>query len=217
MAVVFDLDGTLVDSAPDLLDALDFTLASIGCVPADRDAVRPLISLGARSMIAAGLQAGGMQNKNADELLATFLKYYRTNISRKSRAFPGVPDVLSELMRQKIKLGVCTNKREAMALQLIGDLEMGQYFNAITGVDTFRVSKPDPGHLLKTLEIMGAKKDGAFMVGDSETDILTARRAGIPVIAVSFGYSDIPVATFGPDYIIDRYEQLLEIVTGDKA
>ncbi|MBX9926579.1 MAG: HAD-IA family hydrolase, partial [Hyphomicrobiaceae bacterium] len=199
--IVFDLDGTLIDTAPDLIAATNHTLASVGRPPAGMDLLRNAVSHGALAMIRAGIgpDADAWEEERLYPLLPTFLTHYEANIAATSRPFDGLLDTLDTLDDAGYRLAVCTNKQERHAVRLLEALGLADRFAAIAGRDTFPVYKPDPGHLTSTVDKAGGDPRRAVMVGDSGTDVATAKNAGLPVVAVSFGYSDPPVATFGPD------------------
>jgi phosphoglycolate phosphatase len=211
-AIIFDLDGTLVDTAPDLINTLNHILQEEGLPTVSSDIVRPMISQGAKAMLKKGVEIADAQ-RSEDELTALtdrFVNHYSDHIAVDSQPFPGLLPVLDRLSAQPVKLGICTNKRETLSKKLLGELSLDHYFQAIIGVDTLPVRKPDPGHLLGTLEAVGGSPKQAVMIGDSETDILTAKAAGIPVIALDFGYSTEPVHTYLPDAIVSHYDDLVE-------
>lgn len=219
LTLVFDLDGTLVDSAPDLIAATNHVLASLDRPPADDHVLRPQVSHGALAMIRAGLGPDARDWPEAQlyPLFETFITYYQANIAVRSRPFPGVLAALDRAQAAGHALAVCTNKREALARQLLGDLGLTVRFCAIAGRDTFPVYKPDPAHLTGTIALAGGIPERAIMIGDSGVDVATAKAARIPIIAVSFGYSDPAVATFEPDALIHHYDdfdaQLLALLT----
>lgn len=208
--IVFDLDGTLVDTAPDLVHATNHVLAASGLTPVPGSALRPYIGYGARHMIVEALRMSGTSRSDSevDRLFQVFLDYYAANIARDSRPFPGVAGVLDSLVAQGARLAICTNKREALAVALLRELDLADRFAAIAGRDTFPVSKPDPGHLLGTIGLAGGEPARAVMIGDSGVDIATAKLAGIPIVAVTFGYTDGPISEYGPDASIDDYREL---------
>jgi len=212
--VVFDLDGTLVDTAPDLIDALNATLVREGLSPVAYDVARPMIGGGARTMLERGLAARGrvLMRAEVDRLYADFVAHYADHIADRSRPFPGLEAALDELTAHGCVLTVCTNKLERLSVRLLEALGLRSRFAAICGQDTFGVQKPDPIVLRKTIAAGGGATERAVMVGDSLTDIATARAAGIPVIAVDFGYTDAPVATFAPDRVISHFERLPALV-----
>ena len=212
--ILFDLDGTLVDTAPDLIATLNHLLAEENCPPAPEALMRTMISLGARAMIVKGFELA--QNPKTDEqldrLFERFIAYYSDHIAVNSCPFPGVIELLDQLIARGTPLGVCTNKRADLSNQLLKSLDMDHYFNAVIGVDTLAFKKPHPGHILGTIEALGGSSSHAIMIGDSETDIKAAKAANIPVIALDFGYSLEPVANFHPDAIVSHYRDLLPLL-----
>jgi phosphoglycolate phosphatase len=212
--VAFDLDGTLIDTAPDLIRANNHVLSLVGLGPAPDTLVRPKVSFGSRQMILAGLAYHGcdLPEAQVDELWQAFLAHYEKNIAVESRPFPGVINALEHLQSRGAKCVVCTNKMTDMSIKLLDALGMSRHFKAVAGRDQFPVFKPDPAHLTGAIELGGGVATRAVMVGDSDVDILTAQRASIPVIAVTFGYVHAPVATFNPDAIIDHYDELAGVI-----
>jgi phosphoglycolate phosphatase len=208
--IVFDLDGTLVDTAPDLIDTLNVVFAREGLPAVPYQTARNLIGGGAKAMIARGLAADGAAVPPAklESMFAEFLAHYAEHIADRSRPFPGLTDALDALAINGSRLAVCTNKFEGLSRQLLGELKLLSRFAAVCGQDTFGVQKPDPEVLRRTIAAAGGDPRSAVMVGDSATDIRTARAAGVPVIAVDFGYSEVPVSEFAPDRVIGHFEQL---------
>jgi phosphoglycolate phosphatase len=215
LTLVFDLDGTLVDTAPDLIDTLNFTLARHGLPVVRFDAARPLIGGGARGMIGRALAAEGRDCSptEVDALYAAFVAHYAEHIADRSRPFPGVEPALDRLAAAGYRLAVCTNKLEWLATRLLAALELSRHFAAICGGDTFGVQKPNPQMFRGTVMRAGGKPERAVMIGDSATDIRTARAAAVPMIAVDFGYTDVPVASLQPDRVISSFAQLPAAVT----
>ena len=212
--VVFDLDGTLVDTALDLMRCTNYVLDLAGLPAVDAAHLRPIISHGARAMIEKGLATHGarLEAGEIDRLWQRFLDHYVATISQESQAFPGLLAALDYLDTGGAKLAVCTNKQAAMSHRLLEDLDLKRRFRFIAGRDTFPHQKPHPAHLLRTIEHAGGSPERAILVGDSDVDLATARAAGVPMIAVSFGYSDPPVATLSPDVLIDHYDELPQAV-----
>jgi phosphoglycolate phosphatase len=212
--VVFDLDGTLVDTAPDLAATLNVILAREGLPPVDYEAARNMVGGGARVMLERGLAAAGrdLSTTAVDALTRDFIEHYAAHIADTSQPFPGVEAALDTLTERGYRLAVCTNKLEWLSLRLLDALGLSKRFSAICGADTFGISKPNPEILRRTIGRAAATDDGAVMVGDSLTDIATARAAGIPVIAVDFGYTDTPVSALAPDRIISRFADLPDAV-----
>jgi phosphoglycolate phosphatase len=212
--VVFDLDGTLIDTAPDLVATLNFILVREGLRPLAYAAARNFVGGGARVMIERGLKAEQKTRAPADldRLLRDFIEHYGEHIAEGSRLFPGVEDALDELVAGGFRLAVCTNKLEWLALRLLDQFDLTRRFDAICGADTFGVAKPDPHILRETIARAGGSRDRCVLVGDSVTDISTARAAGVPVVAVDFGYSETPIAQLRPDRIVSRFADLPEAV-----
>jgi phosphoglycolate phosphatase len=210
LTLVFDLDGTLVDTAPDLIAATNHVMAGMGRPAADEAIVRPQVSHGALAMIrtAIGPEANTWPEDRLYPMFETFIAYYQANIAATSRPFPGVIAAMDRAAAAGHILAVCTNKREVLARQLLEQLGLDARFAAICGRDTFPVYKPDPVHLTATIARAGGAAGRAIMIGDSGVDVATAKAASIPVVAVSFGYSDPHVSTFAPDALIDHYDEL---------
>jgi phosphoglycolate phosphatase len=208
--IIFDLDGTLVDTAPDLIDTLNVIFAREGLPPVPYEAARNAIGGGAKTMIARGIQAEGriLSAQKLEQMFADFITYYSDHVADRSQPFPGVIDALDTLAGRECRFAVCTNKLEQLSVLLLGKLKLADRFVAICGQDTFGMQKPDPEILRRTVAAAGGNLQRAIMIGDSNTDIRTARAAGVPVIAVDFGYSERPIAEFGPDRIINHFSQL---------
>lgn len=206
--VVFDLDGTLVDSSPDLAASLNHTLATIGRSTLPLADVVKMIGNGARTLIRRGLAATGVAD---DALVAqaypTFMAYYGDHLSDLTRPYPGVELALDRLAEMGVALAVCTNKPEAPARALINALGWERRFAAIVGGDTLKVLKPDPAPLHLAIEQAGG--GAAVLIGDTIIDVETAKAAGIPSVAVSFGYADRPAAMLGATATVDRFDDLI--------
>jgi phosphoglycolate phosphatase len=214
LTIVFDLDGTLVETAPDLIRATNHVMALAGLEPVAPADVRPSISFGGRAMIvkALELRRARLPDSEIDRLLEHFLEHYAGNIAVESHPFPGLENALDQLAAEGARLAVCTNKREGMSRILLETLALSDRFAAIAGRDTFLVHKPHPDHLTGAVRLAGGDPRRAVMVGDSDTDLKTARAAGIPMIGVPFGYSDVPMEELGPDALIEHYDHLLDAV-----
>jgi phosphoglycolate phosphatase len=210
LTIAFDLDGTLVDTAPDLIDTLNVVFGREGLPPVSMDTGRTLIGAGVKPLIERGLVAEGRSCTPAglDRLYAEFLDHYSQHIADRSRPFPALEAALDELAAAGHRFAVCTNKLEWLSVRLLDALGLTRRFAAVCGQDTFGIPKPDPDMLRRTIARAGGSPDRAVMVGDSQTDIRTAQAAGIPVVAVDFGYSEIPVAELGPDRVIGSYAEL---------
>ena len=208
-AVVFDLDGTLVDSAPDLMGATNHILRGLGRRAISTDEVRAFVGHGARALVTRGLNAtGGLpEGFDLEQTYKAFVAYYADHIADHSTVFNGLIPLLERLSGAGIALGVCTNKLEGLSVQLLEALGLARYFGAVVGPDTLGVAKPDPRPYAETLARLGGGFAASVMVGDSETDILTARAAGVPVLAVPFGYTPQPVSAFNPDMLIQHYDE----------
>lgn len=214
LTVVFDLDGTLVDTAPDLAAATSHVLEQLSLAPVNAQEILPFVGRGALAMIDNAVRAHGskLTEHERDRLFQDFMVYYSAHIADHSRPYNGTVAALNRLLECGATLAVCTNKLEGHARQVLTALGLTNYFAAITGGDSFDFRKPHPKHLTGTITMAGGIAARAIMVGDSETDILAAQAARVPVIAVSFGYSDVPVATLSPDAVIDRYEDLADAI-----
>jgi phosphoglycolate phosphatase len=210
--IVYDLDGTLADTAEDLVATLNWLLARDGLKPLKVESAGSLVGAGARPLIARGFAAAGksLDPDELEALFADYLKHYNAHIVDRTRLYPGVEEALATLARAGWVQAVCTNKIEGSARLLIERLGVAKRFAFICGQDTFGVGKPDPAPLIKTIAASGGASNRAIMVGDSATDIKTARAAGLPVIAVDFGYSDAPVAELGPDRVISHFDELAD-------
>src|SRR5262249_35291468 len=208
--IVFDLDGTLVDTAPDLISALNLVLSREGLPPVGYDHARRMIGDGARRMIGGALIGGGHSVAGAElhRIFRGFIDHYGAHIADRSRPFPRLESILKRLTAEGLRLAVCTNKLERLAVRLLDALKLSNYFAAICGQDTFGMQKSDPQMLRLTIRRAGGELHRAVMVCDSRTDVRTARAANVPVIAVDFGYSEVPVATLHPDRFIGSFVEL---------
>jgi len=212
--IVFDLDGTLVDTAPDLIDTLNVVFARERLPPVPYETARNLIGGGARAMIARGLEAEGrvVDSSELERMFSDFIAYYTEHLADRSQAFPGLLDALDALAAQGHRFAVCTNKLERLSVLLLRKLGLIERFAFVCGQDTFGIQKPDPHILRRTIAAAGGETRHAIMVGDSVTDIRTAQAAGVPVIAVDFGYSEKPVSSFAPDRVIGHFSQLPPVI-----
>ncbi|MFN3350525.1 phosphoglycolate phosphatase [Pseudorhodoplanes sp.] len=212
--VVFDLDGTLVDTAPDLIDNLNTILSTEGIPPLGYDIARPMIGGGVRPLLERAFAERGHYPGEAamDVLFSRYLQGYADRIAARSRPYPGLEAALDSLAARGFAFAVCTNKYEHLSLRLLDALGLTSRFAAICGQDTFPTKKPDPDTLRMTILRAGGDAARAVMVGDSETDVRVARAAGVPVIGVDFGYTPIPMAELRPDRLIGHYEALPEAV-----
>jgi phosphoglycolate phosphatase len=208
--VVFDLDGTLVDTAPDLINALNYVLGREGLPPVPLYSARNMIGAGARKLIERGLELEGRNASVSDitRLTDDFVAYYAEHIADISRPFEGLENALDDLGTRGYRFAVCTNKLEWLSKLLLDRLGLSARFAAICGADTFGVAKPDPAILRQTVARAGGDISASVMVGDAGTDIGVARRAGVPVIGVAFGYTDVPIAELKPDRLINHMNEL---------
>jgi phosphoglycolate phosphatase len=213
-AIVFDLDGTLVDTAPDLHAATNHVLATLKRRPITIEQIRTFVGHGARALIAQGCAATGdpVDPRAIETLYQEFIIYYAANIAANSRPYPGVLTLLEKCQARGLALGVCTNKLESLSKQVLGALDMDRYFSAVVGPDTIGIAKPDPRPYFETLSRLDRQAAQSILVGDSETDIRTGQNAKVPVIAVSFGYTVQHVRHFGPTHIIDHFDEAWPIL-----
>ena len=219
LTIAFDLDGTLIDTAPDLIDTLNVVLAAENMPPVPFAEARQFIGGGARRMIERALELEGRKctNPEMDRLYAAFIEHYAAHIADRSQPFPQLETTLESLLAAGHRLAVCTNKLEWLSVRLLKILELTRYFAAICGQDTFGMQKPDPEILRRTILRAGGELPYAIMIGDSGTDIRTARAAALPVIAVDFGYTEVPIATLQPDHIISSFAELPPIIAEMEA
>ncbi|MEI6485766.1 MAG: phosphoglycolate phosphatase [Sphingomonadales bacterium] len=214
-SILFDLDGTLVDTAPDLAAAMNHVLAAHGRPAVSIDSVRGLVGHGARALIARGLAAtGAAMPELVEPSMPLFLQHYAANIAVGSRPFSGVEAALDALSAAGCTLAICTNKPTHLAHALVDALGWQGRFAAVIGQTSVPAPKPDAGHVFATLAAAGGEAATAAFVGDSATDVNAARNAGLPVVAVSFGYTDTPARQLGADVVIDHYDELLPALRG---
>ena len=208
--IVVDLDGTLIDTAPDLRESLNRTLVDGGLPEADPRDFHGFIGVGGRVMIERAFAARNapLPVEEHDRLFSVFVDHYASSIPGSSLPYPGVVDALDRFAAAGFLLAVCTNKFETQAVRLLTALGLAHRFAFISGQDTFSFRKPDPRHLRETIDRAGGDADKAVMVGDSRTDIDTAKAAGIPVVAVDFGYTDRHVREFEPSKVISHFDEL---------
>src|SRR5712672_331092 len=214
--VVFDLDGTLVDTAPDLINALNFVLGREGLPAVPLKSARNMIGAGARKLLERGLEVDGRHvgPEDLDRMTNDFIDHYAAHIADESRPFEGLEGALDDLSAHGCRFAVCTNKLEWLSKLLLDELGLSSRFSAICGADTFGISKPDPAILQQTVARAGGQLSSAIMVGVAGPDIGVARRAGVPVIGVEFGYTDVPIADLKPDRLINHMSELPAAVEG---
>ncbi|WP_082505111.1 HAD-IA family hydrolase [Aureimonas sp. Leaf324] len=208
--VVFDLDGTLVDTAPDLAGALNHCLVSVGLPETSLDSVRPDAGHGAKAMLTAAYRRAERRLGDLElvEQTARFLAYYGDHIAVASTLYPGARDTLQRMADVGATLAVCTNKTEALAIRLLRELGLADRFAAICGADTFIGRKPDPVHLSGTIALAGGRVDRAVMIGDTDTDIEAAKRLGLPSILLGFGYDADRTAREKATAVVSHFDEI---------
>jgi phosphoglycolate phosphatase len=214
--VVFDLDGTLIDTAPDLIDTLNAVYADHGVPTVSMDAGRALVGAGVKPLIAHGLAFLGRPTDAAtvDELYGDYVARYAARIARLSRPFDGLAGAMDDLQAAGMRFAVCTNKLDWLSVKLLTELGLLPRFEVVMGPNGLGTSKPDPQALLRTIERCGADPRRAVMVGDSRADIEVARNAGVPSVGVTFGYTPVPMADLNPDRLIAHFAALPDAVHG---
>lgn len=211
--VVFDLDGTLVDTSPDLTASLNHALGVLGRAPVDAERVKEMVGHGAAKLLERGLAATGEVSPGLVETgMTPFMDYYAAHICDHSRPYAGIEAAMDALADAGVTLAVCTNKPVAMSRALVEALGWSARFAANLGGDSLDVRKPDPAHVLAAIEAAGGDVRSTVFVGDSIVDVTAAKAAGVPVIAVSFGFPDRPADTLGADAVIDSYAELIPAI-----
>jgi len=213
--ISFDLDGTLVESAPDLIAAVNSVLIAEGLKPLTLEEARPFISRGARWLLRWGIASNGVPEPDAraSALFDRFIDYYSAHIADQSHPFPGVIGALNVLRTAGAKLVVCTNKPTALSRSLLTKLCMVDLFDGIVGIDAVTAAKPDAAHLIEAVQAVGGDLTRTIMVGDADTDAGTARAAGTPLILVDFGYTEIPAVELAPDILLHHFDDLVKACT----
>jgi phosphoglycolate phosphatase len=208
--IVFDLDGTLAETAPDIMATLNIILEQQGLQQLPVARARELVGAGAKALIERGFKVSGapLGAEQLEQLFQEFLEIYAERVVEQSHLYDGVLAALERLGARGMKLAVCTNKPIRHTMLILDAFGITGRFAAIAGRDTFPVFKPDPQHLTLTIAAAGGDARSAIMVGDSKTDISTARAANVPVIAVPFGYTDVPIETLNPDIVIQHFDEL---------
>ncbi|OZI29318.1 phosphoglycolate phosphatase [Bordetella genomosp. 1] len=209
--MAFDLDGTLVESAPDLVAAVNAALAPDGLRPLEYEEARPYISRGARWLLEHALTLAGVADPagEAAARFGRFLAHYGAHVADESRPHPGAIDALARLQAAGARLVVCTNKPTGLSRELLARLGMDSFFAAVVGIDAVRAAKPDPAHLIEAVGAVGGDLARTIMVGDAEPDAGAARAAGVPLILVDFGYTEIPAAELAPDVLLHHFDALV--------
>jgi phosphoglycolate phosphatase len=209
--VIFDLDGTLVDTAPDIIDALNRSLVDSGLAEVDDAAGRSFIGGGARQLVKLGVVADrgeDAEDELIDRTFDRFLTYYGESSTDRSVIYPGVRAVLEQFASENLPMGVCTNKPHDISLVVLEALDLMRYFRTVIGGDALPVRKPQAGHILETAARTLPGYSQAIMIGDSATDVAAARNSKVPVVAVSYGYTNVPAVELGADAVIDHMRDL---------
>ena len=220
-SILFDLDGTLIDSAPDVCASVNRVLETMGRSQISVADTKSLVGFGARTLVEKALQMTGLPGNedDIDFLLNGFLDSYRQNPSEHTRIFPGAREALERYTQAGTLIGICTNKPEATCFPVLEALDLRRYFATVICGDTLEYRKPDPRHVFDTLDAMGTARDTAIFVGDSETDIAAAKNAGLPSVLVTFGYCHVPFDSLGADAVIDHFDDLdeaLNVIAGQR-
>jgi phosphoglycolate phosphatase len=206
--LVFDLDGTLVDSVPDLTNSLNEVLRERGYAPLARSEVAPLVGDGLPALVARGFAARGGDDAEAAEALPRYIQIYEANATALTRPYPGVRETLEELRRRGYRNAVCTNKLQQATMAVLAGLDLTGLFDAIAGGDRYPVKKPNPGHLLRLIDELGGSAGRAVMIGDSENDASVAHAAAVPLVMMRYGYSRVAPATLGAAAVLDHFAEL---------
>ena len=219
LTVLFDLDGTLVDTAPDLMNAHNHVMKKYGYETKSTEDIRKLVGKGSASLI--GRSVWGQAKKELvqindqsvkKEMVKEFIDYYGKNIAVESKLINGVLEFLNWAKKNNISMAVCTNKQEYLSINLLKQIKIYDYFEYVAGSDTFDYCKPDPRHLTNVIEIMQGDIKKSLMIGDSETDAESAKAAGIPFILVENGYTEKKVSEINHDYLIKDFVNIEEII-----
>ena len=211
--LVFDLDGTLVDSVPDMRAALNEMLRERGRPPLSLPEVKRMVGDGAPAMVARALAATGPEAIDAGGALARFLEIYEASPVHLTRLYPEVRRTLTELRRRGYGTAICTNKPQRATIAVVEGLGLGDLFDGIAGGDHFPVRKPDPGHLLGLIAQLGARREASVMIGDNENDAAAARAARVPLILMRYGYARVDPELLAADAVLDHFGELPEALT----
>lgn len=208
--VIYDLDGTLIDSAEDMQVAVSRVLADHGLPPVTLDDVRIFMGQGSKVTMNKAFAKYGkaLDDERLSAVTREFVRYYEADPVSHTTAFPGVADVVARFDRLGLKQGVCTNKFERPSRMILEHLRLMPPIADLAGADTFPVRKPDPRHILMLIERMARAPDRAVMVGDSIHDVHAAHAAGLPAVLVSWGYTDVPARELGAEAVIERFDAL---------
>jgi phosphoglycolate phosphatase len=212
--LVFDLDGTLVDSVPDLRAAVNEMLRERGSRQLSSSEVKRLVGDGAPALVARALATSGADPAGVSDALARFLEIYEANAVRFSRPYPDVRETLTALRRRGYRAAVCTNKPQRATMAVIEGLGFLPLFDGIAGGDRFSVKKPDPGHLLGLIGELGASVTATAMIGDNENDAAVAHAAGVPLVLMRYGYARVALETLAADALLDHFADLPAALEG---
>ena len=218
--ILFDLDGTLVDTAPDLMKAHNYVMKKFGYKTKTTDEIRAIVGKGARTLIGRSIwgqakkEFSKIEDQNVkDEMVKVFIDYYGKNIINESKLINGVEEFLKWCSSKKISMGVCTNKQEHLAIDLLKKIKIYNYFEYVAGGNTFEVCKPDPKHLTNIVEILNGDLKKTLMIGDSENDTIPAKEASIPVILLDNGYTEKNVSEIYYDHLVEDFIGIEKIVS----
>ena len=220
LTILFDLDGTLVDTAPDLMAAPNHVMKKFGYSTRSIDEIRNLVGKGAAVLIGRSIWGSAKKEfskitdeKIKNEMVKEFISFYGKNIVKDSKLIKGVLEFLKWAKSKNISMGVCTNKQEHLAIDLLKKIEIYDYFEYVAGGNTFEYCKPDPRHLTSIIEIMNGDIKKSLMVGDSENDADAAKSAGIPMILVEDGYTDKKIEQIYHNHLIKNFIGIQKIVS----
>ena len=218
--ILFDLDGTLVDTAPDLMKAHNHVMKKFGYKTKTTDEIRAIVGKGARALLGRSIwgeakkEFGKIEDENVkDEMVKEFIDFYGKNIINESKLINGVEEFLKWCSSKKISMGVCTNKQEHLAIDLLKKIKIYDYFEYVAGGNTFEVCKPDPRHLTNIVEILNGDLKKTLMIGDSENDTIPAKEASIPVILLNNGYTEKNVDEIYYDHLVEDFIGIEKIVS----
>ena len=218
--IIFDLDGTLIDTAPDLMNAHNFVMRKFGYETKTTEDIRKLVGKGAGSLIGRSVwgqakkEFGKVNNdQTKKEMTSEFIKYYANNIANESKLVNGVLDFLEWCKKENISMGICTNKQDYLAVDLLKKINVYNYFEYVAGSNTFDYCKPDARHLTNVVDIMQGNIKKCIMIGDSETDSDTAKNAGIPFILLEDGYTEKKVSDIPHDHLIKDFIGIEKIIS----
>ena len=206
--LAFDLDGTLIDSVPDLTNSLNQVLQEHGHGALTRDEVAPMVGDGVPALVARAFAARGGAAEEAAAALPRYIAIYEANATNETRPYPGVPETMRELRRRGYRMAVCTNKLQQATMTVLHGLSLADLFDAVAGGDRYPVRKPDPGHLTELARELGVPVARMAMIGDSENDAIAAHAASVPLILMRYGYARAAPETLGADAILDRFDEL---------